>query len=431
MPCARTALYALAAADGLSFLTVGDWGGAALEEPSKPYAKNVKDVAAQMGKTAAEKNIKFVVNTGDNFYWCGIENTTDFQVAKDWIDTYNAASLQVPWYGTLGNHEYGYNVEAQIELTKLHQNWIIDARYYSRRVQLDGSNYATLIFLDTSPCVQEYRSSDAKGWDPCGTQYPTCSLSGGKDPFEGQCHFNANILTQDCTTQYTWFKAELAKVPKDDWLIIVGHHPADEMDVEDMTTAMQDHGFDLYLNGHAHVLTQYQVDRKGAYVTSGAGALVLSDDQLGGTPGKDRTMHKVQGTGLEVLADGSLQAFGHSYEQVFNAKVSGFTLHTFSDDYKTLTTDFLDTTGKTLHSFTVTKGASPSPGPSPGPPSPSPSPGKCCYYKDSDCPLGATCCDGEGHSYSRSSCTHWGSKHHCVWKDDHCEVGPGADGVVV
>ena len=57
-------------------------------------------------------------------------------------------------------------------------------------------------------------------------------------------------------------------------MIVVGHHPADEIDVQDFTTAMQEHGFDLYLNGHAHTLTHYAVDGNDAYVTTGAGAMV-------------------------------------------------------------------------------------------------------------------------------------------------------------
>merc|ERR1712216_510819 len=95
--CAFAFAAAKPAGDGLSFITLGDWGGAALEEPSKPYANNVKEVAAAMAKSATENDVKFIVNTGDNFYWCGIENTTDFQVQKDWIEPYKAASLQVPW----------------------------------------------------------------------------------------------------------------------------------------------------------------------------------------------------------------------------------------------------------------------------------------------------------------------------------------------
>ena len=36
-------------------------------------------------------------------------------------------------------------------------------------------------------CVTAYRSTSSAGYDPCGTEYPTCSISGGKDPFEGPC----------------------------------------------------------------------------------------------------------------------------------------------------------------------------------------------------------------------------------------------------
>jgi hypothetical protein len=56
-------------------------------------------------------------------------------------------------------------------------------------------------------------------------------------------------MTQDCPTQLAWFKKTLAAIPTDDWTIVVGHHPSDELDVSDFTTAMQQHGFDLYLNG--------------------------------------------------------------------------------------------------------------------------------------------------------------------------------------
>ena len=98
------------------------------------------------------------------------------------------------------------------------------------------------------------------------------------------------------------------------------------MDEADFTSEMQNHGFDLYVNGHVHTLTQYTIDNKGAYVTSGAGAMVLTDDNLGGTPAKDRTMWKGQG---KKHIDSLLA--GHSYQTVWNGQVSGFTSHTFND----------------------------------------------------------------------------------------------------
>jgi Asp-tRNA(Asn)/Glu-tRNA(Gln) amidotransferase A subunit family amidase len=108
LPAAFCSVVALPTSTGVSFVTLGDWGGAALEEPSKPYAQNVVDVAAALKVVMAAKDAQFVVNTGDNFYWCGIKNTTDFQVAKDWVDSYEASVRAVPWYSVLGNHEYGH-----------------------------------------------------------------------------------------------------------------------------------------------------------------------------------------------------------------------------------------------------------------------------------------------------------------------------------
>lgn len=125
----------------------------------------------------------------------------------------------------------------------------------------------------------------------------------------------------------------------------MGHHPIDEIDEEDFTSALQDHGFDLYLNGHAHTLTQYTIDEAGAYVTSGAGAMIATADQ-----DHEHTRAKVEGQDLNTTAS------QHSYQTVWNQKVAGFTLHTFSDDLSTLTTDFVTYTGDTVHSFTVTKG---------------------------------------------------------------------------
>jgi len=51
------------------------------------------------------------------------------------------------------------------------------------------------------------------------------------------------------------------------------------MDVEDLFAPIQAHGFDLYLNGHVHTLTQYSVDGNPAFVTSGAGAMIKTQDQ--------------------------------------------------------------------------------------------------------------------------------------------------------
>jgi hypothetical protein len=52
-----------------SFLSIGDWGAAGAGEP---FRTNVNKVAKAMAKEAENRSAKFVINTGDNFYWCGI-----------------------------------------------------------------------------------------------------------------------------------------------------------------------------------------------------------------------------------------------------------------------------------------------------------------------------------------------------------------------
>jgi hypothetical protein len=348
-----SSVYFVASAS-YSFMTLGDWGGAVLEEGT--YKENTYAVAKQLALSSAQLDAKFIVSTGDNFYWCGLQNSSDFQIGVSWLNPYKDPALQVPWYSILGNHEYGYSVEAQLEMPSLYKNWIMDDRYYTRRIEISSGVYLSFIFIDSSPCVSEYRASNPDGWDPCSTKYPTCSITGGSDDFEGPCHFNENILTQDCPTQSTWFKNALNAVPSTDWLIVAGHHAADEIDVEDFVAPMQQRGVDLYLNGHSHTLSQYTIDGSGAYVTSGAGSLVntLGEtvilDHEGGTPAKDSTLLRSMGQPVPP------SMLGHQYRTVFNQKVAGFTTHTFSSDFSQLTTNYVDAEGNMIHSFTVTRG---------------------------------------------------------------------------
>jgi len=426
------------AAASYNFITLGDWGGGTIDSYDHEFNPNVTvwSVAAQMAKTAKTSPPAFIVNTGDNFYWCGLQNTSDYQIEEDFIKPYSAAELDVEWYTVLGNHEYGYNVQAQIDYGKINKKWVIDDRYYTRRVQMAPGHGLTMIFIDTSPCVADYRAESNARWDPCGKMYPTCSLSSSDDDYEGKCGFHEHIMTQDCGKQFTWFKKQLAAVPKDDWLIVVGHHAIDEVDVEDFATALQQHGFDLYLNGHAHTLSHYTIDRGGAYVTSGAGAMVNTEDQHA-----EHIVLKTSGA-AEVISTANNN---HSYQTVWNSKTPGFTTHSFEANFTTLTTTYVTFDGKTPHTFTVRRGESPVPSPPtpkaptpPAPPTPpTPAGSGCCYSKDdsSACAKGSVCCksgcsDPGSCSYTETGCSgEYGKKHHCTWQGGKCVVGGGFGGL--
>lgn len=191
---------------------------------------------------------------------------------------------------------------------------------------------------------------------------------------------------------------------------------------------MQQHGFSLYLNGHSHYLTHYtvcqrpsthnstmphcsfslytltralprildrapncilirllrklriffslslsQVDKAGAYVTSGAGGYSMStiantetakrlfgDDPHVASVRYEEGQQQPMGTfeeGEERFKPGykSKATAAHTYQTIFNSKTAGFTQHTFSSDFSTLRTDFVSYQGAVLHSFTVNK----------------------------------------------------------------------------
>ena len=58
----------------LNFVVLGDWGG----QPTTPYTTPTeREVAAQMGKTAAAVGSKFTLALGDNFYDTGVKDVSD------------------------------------------------------------------------------------------------------------------------------------------------------------------------------------------------------------------------------------------------------------------------------------------------------------------------------------------------------------------
>eukprot|EP01059_Diplonema_ambulator_P016803 TRINITY_DN28781_c0_g1_i1.p1 TRINITY_DN28781_c0_g1~~TRINITY_DN28781_c0_g1_i1.p1 ORF type:complete len:342 (+),score=140.38 TRINITY_DN28781_c0_g1_i1:39-1028(+) len=310
-----------------NFVSIGDWGGVNLGSYQEVAEKAV---AAQLEKTASDLDAKFVINTGDNFYYCGVSNVSDPLFKTDFEDVFTAASTHVPWYSILGNHDYGYAPEAQLQYkSPTNDRWVLPERYYTKRVLLDGTQYLSMVFLDTNPCISAYRSSNPSGWDPCSGKYQDCPLG---------CKFHDNIIAQNCTAQYDWLRSTMATIPKGDWVIVVGHHAAWEIDTEDFTSVLQQYGFDLYLNGHTHELNTYTVDGEGQYVTTGAGCMVAISNE-----GRK-----------EADVDAPL---AHTHEYTWYDKVAGFTTHSFDASFSTLTTKFLTYNGTVIKTIVSNKRA--------------------------------------------------------------------------
>ncbi len=81
-------------------MVLGDWGDTAL--PGQ------QQVAYAMASWAAANNPQFIISTGDNFYPSGVRSTTDPQWTNKWVNVYNNDTLvDLPWYISVGNHDYG------------------------------------------------------------------------------------------------------------------------------------------------------------------------------------------------------------------------------------------------------------------------------------------------------------------------------------
>ena len=226
---------ARAAADGLSFLAVGDWGMETNEQ---------RRVAAQMAKSAEAIGARFVISTGDNFYPKGVASVEDERWKTSFEDVYAAPALMIPWYIALGNHDHRGNVDAQVNYTKASPRWRLPATYYKHTETLADGSPADFFFIDSQVIKVGYRS-----W------------------------FGS---TRD--EQILWLERELAASTAR-WKIVVGHHPVvsggkhgnTEALVVLMKPLLERYGVQLYLSGHDHDL-QHLVEGKVHYLISGAGA---------------------------------------------------------------------------------------------------------------------------------------------------------------
>ena len=310
-----------------AFVTIGDWGGATnvvkVDGSEDEYA-----VGSAMAGVAAEYEAQFVVNVGDNHYYAGVANTSDPQWVDNFEAVYTQDSLMVPWYSILGNHDYGTNPQAQTEyVSPNNDRWQMPSRYYSNRVHLGVNSsgteqYATFVYLDTNPCIAKYRSDDPSGWTPPPATAPM---------------FHENIVAEDCGAQLAWLKGVLGALPADDWLVVSGHHPLDEVDVEDFTTPLLASPMTLYLTGHLHLLRSTRLDGESGsktQVLSGAGCMVQVEEEF-------REAQDHGGVSLDAAADDRL-ASAAGFTKAYEETVAGFTAHRFVNDFTLLYTEFFD-----------------------------------------------------------------------------------------
>src|ERR1035437_1054494 len=216
--------------DSLNFLVISDFGGQG--------GKIQRDVAAQLGQIAELEKSKFVITGGDNYHQNGVPNARDPRWKNEYEDIYSAPSLMIPWYASLGNHDYLGSVEAEKEYTQISKRWKMPNRYYTHTEKINDTTDILFVHIDTSPLITEYRNNDS----------------------------TYHVLGQDIHKQLRWIDSVLASSHAL-WKIVVGHHPiyssvgnhgnTKEL-IDDVLPLLQKYGVRIYLCGHEHFL-QYLV----------------------------------------------------------------------------------------------------------------------------------------------------------------------------
>jgi tartrate-resistant acid phosphatase type 5 len=227
----------------LNFLVISDFGGKG--------GNNQVAVGEQMGRTAAAQKSSFVITCGDNYHGNGIASAESPRWKAEYEEVYKASSLMIPWYASLGNHEYRGKPEAEIAYSQLSTRWKMPARYYTHTEKIDDANQVLFVHLDTSPFVGAYHKKAS----------------------------SYRVEDQDSKAQLRWLDSVLA-ASQARWKIVVGHHPiyaaggghSDTPElIAQVLPVLERHDVKIYFCGHDHVL-EHVVHGKVNFFVCGGGA---------------------------------------------------------------------------------------------------------------------------------------------------------------
>ncbi len=217
-----------------------------------------KPIAELMGEVAEAVGPEAFLALGDTHHNLGIESVNDPLWTTNYELIYSHPELQIEWCPILGNHEYRGNSQAMIDYSNLSRRWSMPARYYTRIFENDGTR-VKVVFIDTTPIIEKYRTDSTQYHDVC---------------------------RQNVDTQLRWLDNELSRDDDADWTIVAGHHPIyaqtpkQSSEREDMQKKVNrillKHKVDMYICGHIHNFQH--IHKNGIdYVVNSSGSLSRRD----------------------------------------------------------------------------------------------------------------------------------------------------------
>ncbi len=215
-----------------------------------------KPIAELMGTMAEEIGPECVIAAGDVHHFDGVQSVDDPLWMTNYELIYSHPELMIDWLPILGNHEYRGNTQAVLDYSNKSRRWNMPARYYTKVYEEDDIT-VRFVMVDTTPLMSKYREENEKYPDAC---------------------------KQDNAKQLAWVDSVLTSA-KEDWVIVVGHHPIyadtpkDSSERMDMQNALgkilaEHKQVAMYICGHIHNFQHLQI--KGSsidYVVNSSASL--------------------------------------------------------------------------------------------------------------------------------------------------------------
>ncbi|NBX93030.1 MAG: hypothetical protein EB078_00175 [Proteobacteria bacterium] len=199
----------------VGFLAFGDSGSG---------DANQKTVARATARFCQDEICQFVLLLGDNIYPSGVESYQDPQWQTKFEEPYE--SLDMPFYPTLGNHDYRGSLQAQIDFSKMCSKWKFPSRYYG--FQKEDVDF---FVIDTENFDDE---------------------------------------------QVLWLKEQIA-LSRTQWKIVYGHRPifshgmhGDTSSLKEKLLPLLKNRIDFYFSGHDHNLEYLTRGERPDFIVSGA-----------------------------------------------------------------------------------------------------------------------------------------------------------------
>ena len=290
------------AGNGMNFFFWGDWGqNVPANESESGVGYEEKKVATQVEAFAAMMKPAFFCLLGDNFYEIGVQNTTDPLWQKYYRALYTAPDTYVPWYPTLGNHDYysGPSPQAEIDYYKERKDnrWTMPDYQYTRTWNIPGSSKTMqIVFINTPAICPEAESGVGK------INWPT-------DPVQQAFIWQPTLQ---------WVENTLAASTAD-LLIVSGHYhvytntAGDSLKPEGLclqqklVPLMKKYQVAAYMNGHEHNFEHHFIGGIH-YLTVGHGC-DQNDPLAPGTPPGLIFNQTIGGFGMMYVAPSSQMNF--------------------------------------------------------------------------------------------------------------------------